>query len=337
MSLPATTATETVLVAVTGMSPAILTETVWALAHERPVVRPAKVVAFCTARSRERVRQDLLASGIWESLRAALKARPGELEFGDTGDHIRVITRGVKELDDIRTPEDNAAAADFILGHLRQFTENPDLRVVASIAGGRKTMSALLYAAMSLIGRETDRVAHVLVNPALEQRRPPFFFPANATEARGVTLADVPFVPLRNKFEDIGRMPGGFSVLVRNCARCLSRDAPARVRFDDATLTVHVNDASVSLGRRAYLVLKYAADLSEKGQTPVGIDVDESDLKRFIAASGLDPQWGERLDVKADLRHELTAIRRALDRAGIAWKPGRYRHAMRLPPFSRLG
>lgn len=329
---------DTVLVAVTGMSPAILTETVWALAHETPPILPKRVVAFGTTRSREEIRKELIDSGVWESLRAALKARPDELIFGDTGDHIRVFTRGARELDDIRTPEENAAAADFILEHLRQFTENPDLRVIASIAGGRKTMGALLYAALTLIGRETDRITHVLADEKLEGRRDPrFFFPNTAGETKGITLADVPFVPLRNKFVELGRMPGGFTTLVRHYTRALRDDsAPAaRVRFNDAAFTVTVNDVDVVLPRRAYIVLKFAVHLAETNATPVGIDVSDDTLKTFIASSRLYPEWAVTADAKTDLRRELNQIRHTFDKCGVAWKPGLRRDALRLPPFKR--
>jgi CRISPR-associated protein (TIGR02584 family) len=105
------------------------------------------------------------------------------LRFGTTGDDILVFARSGPtgrsiELADIRTPADNHAAADFLLEKLRQFTENDDVRLVCSLAGGRKTMGALLYAGLSLIGRDTDRLTHVLVNePFDDPRRQPSEFP----------------------------------------------------------------------------------------------------------------------------------------------------------------
>ena len=341
---------ETVLVAVTGMSPAILTETAWALAREAHPVIPRKVVAFCTTRSRDQVRRELFASGVWESLRAALRVGPHELVFGDTGDHIRVFTRGARELDDIRTPADNTAAADFILEHLRQFTENPDVRLVASIAGGRKTMSALLYAGMTLIGRETDRLTHVLVGEPFDTLPRParFFFPlqpeqrltgptgrtVRAHDAR-IDLADVPFVPLRNKFVEIGRMPGNFSSLVRHYARELKADSPrpARVKLDDASMTVSVNGVCVTLGYRAYIVLRFAMRLAETDSVPVGLNVTDEALRAFILETGINNEWAKSAAADPDLKRELSALRKAFDAAGIDWKPGERRNALRLPLF----
>ena len=71
------------------------------------------------------------------------------LRFGTTGDDVRVITgletasQRSRELADIRTPADNEAAADFLLEQVRSLVENPDLQLIASVAGGRKTMDAI--------------------------------------------------------------------------------------------------------------------------------------------------------------------------------------------------
>ena len=327
---------DAVLLAVTGMSPAILTETAWALAHERPPCRIGRVIAFATARSREQIRTELLDTGVWTALRHTLMAGDDEWVFGDASEHIRVFARGGRELDDLRTPEDNMAAADCILEHLRSFTENPDIHIVASIAGGRKTMGALLYAAMTLIGRETDRLTHVLVDEELERRQPKFYFPENEREARGIHLADLPFVPLRNKFTELGRMPGSFETLVRQYARALRQEGVVSVRLDDRALTATINGKTIALGKRAYIVLKFAIALNRKGAVLNGIDVSESEFRDFVAKTGLYPEWLENIALE-DIRRELHEIRRSFAAAGIGWMPGRRRDALRLPPFRLEG
>ena len=109
---------QTVLLAVTGMSPAILTETIWALAMREKTI-PFRVIAVTTAAGRERLRAvwmpDPALGGLtpWEALRSSLEAAghrlDGRLRFGDTADDIRVITSSDRstgrsvELEDIRT------------------------------------------------------------------------------------------------------------------------------------------------------------------------------------------------------------------------------------------
>jgi CRISPR-associated protein (TIGR02584 family) len=307
---------ETVLLAVTGMSPAILTETVWALAHEKPPVVPDRVVVVTTLAGRAGIARDLLepraafgGACLWDDLMAALeKEKIGtrhKLRFGATGSDIRVftardpVTGRSRELEDIRTREENEAAADFLLETLRSFTENEDCSVVASIAGGRKTMGALLYACTSLLGRDGDRLTHVLVNEPFDDPRltPRFYFPAqrdaklktpdgriaHAGKAR-ISLADVPFVTLRNLFQkELRRLPGGFGALVQRC-----RAEVAELAGDNLRLSI--------------LRSRPRAEVDGRGIVPTP---REHLLLLFLAARA-----GRTLgEVYADIEDDLNALR----------------------------
>jgi len=245
---------EVVLFAVVGMSPAVLTETLWALAHENPPIVPHRVVVLTTTFARTRIKAMLFHAGAtgvngWDALKNALADKgidvAGRLIFGDTGDSIRVFTatNGHQELSDIATSEDNDAAADFMLGHLRQFTSRTETAVIASIAGGRKTMSALMISCMSLLGREQDRVCHVLVNPPFDSPlEPPFLFPVKglkhkdrdakiycSTDAK-IELTDVPFVRMLGWYEDrYKRTPPKYSALVSAVQRQVPKVYPSIV------------------------------------------------------------------------------------------------------------
>lgn len=262
---------EVVLFAVVGASPAILTETAWALAQENPPVVPDRVVAVTTTLGHKKLRDELIQSGEWENLRRTLKAGD-RLQFGDTGTHIRVITRGTQELDDIRTPADNEATADFLLEELRKLVENYDVHVIATIAGGRETMSALLYTCLSLIGRETDRLTHVLVDPSLENRRAPkFYFPRNRSEAALVQMADMPFIPMRNLFpRELGRMPGRFMRLVEKYRQGIRRIGCADVHLKVYTkyLKIEVNGVVVKLSANEQFLMLFLARRCREGAPP---------------------------------------------------------------------
>lgn len=206
-----------VLVACVGTSPAVLTETVWALAHETVPVVPEKVVVITTSTGRDRVVSELLAGDdpVWSQMNKALFKNPDRIKLGTTD--IRVIPdANNNEADDLRSADDNMRAADFMLRVLRQYTEDPDTVVCASIAGGRKTMSALMLSCMSLLGREDDKVYHVLTTPEAMSFRPKFYFPCKgsfeyneAGKTKKITggkvkieLFEVPFVPIRGWFKE---------------------------------------------------------------------------------------------------------------------------------------
>ena len=156
-----------VLIAGIGTSPAVLTETVWALAHRETPQVPDEIVVITTKTGKARLRTDLIEGGVWKDLVDALVRErisgAERLRLGETSVRVLPNVDG-DEIDDLRTADDNLCAADFMLRVIRQYTEDPSTVVFTSLAGGRKTMSALLFSCMSLLGREEDKIFHVLTN-----------------------------------------------------------------------------------------------------------------------------------------------------------------------------
>jgi CRISPR-associated protein (TIGR02584 family) len=227
-----------VLIAVTGMSPAILTETVWALAQQEDPWIPDQVIAITTRTGKTAIEQLLLNGGGWARLRSAL-AKKGlpvteSMAFG-ASDSIRVIGDGSRDYEDIATPEESGIAADFLLGVLRQYTEQPDTEIMASIAGGRKTMSALMMSCISLLGRTQDRACHVLADDAFLAANRDFLFPANQREqnAAKVQLCEIPFVRVRGWYEkEFHKVPPSYMQLVNK----VQGIAPAPANYPLLTL-----------------------------------------------------------------------------------------------------
>ena len=351
---------ESILLAVTGMSPGVLTETVWALAHEPEPVIPTRVIILTTAAGREEIRRQLFAPSAqlggaeaWQALRTALEAAGhnlrGLLRFGTTPDDLRVITSSEAgsgrstELSDIRTPADNTAAANFFLEQVRGIVENPDTRLIVSIAGGRKTMGALLYACMTLVGRETDRLTHVLVNEPFEAQRG-FFFPdqpggpllardgaALDPRVAQIELADVPFVPLRNLFtRELGRKAGTFSNLVATCRENIRQRAAEHLRLEVEIQRpeIHVNGQRQTLAPLEHLLLLFLARRAKQHE-PAYCSYAEAidDLNAFRAdlrttapankfgdwrhADSLRAAWDEQ-----EIRKATSGIRTKLQRLG---------------------
>lgn len=357
------------LLAVTGMSPAVLTETLWALAHEPEPVIPARVIVVTTSDGRRQLETQLFTPDPrlgdrcpWDALRHALEQRghdlTGRLRFGATGDDLRVITATdpatgrTRELPDLRTPADNEAAADFLLEQVRAIVENPDTPLIASLAGGRKTMGALLYACMTLLGRETDRLTHVLVSEPFETLRG-FWFPGQPggplplpAQSAGsvpsvssvhpataiIQLADVPFVPLRNLFRrELGRPAGRFGALVESCREQVRRAAGEGIHLtvEQSRCEIEVNDTRVKLAPREHLVLLFLATRAKNGEPAFGAYCEALDaLNEFretlrATASPRDfSDWrhGDSLNSKFDddqeLRRAVSALREKLRQAG---------------------
>ena len=266
----------TILIAGMGTSPAVLTETVWALAHQEKPVVPDEVVVIATKSGKDALRAAVMSGApcVWERLKAALRkekiAIDGKLVFGDTS--IRVIPdENGNEVDDLRTGADNLRAADFMLGELRKYTEDTETTILCSIAGGRKTMSALLFSCMTLLGREQDKVYHVLLPPVFEQGvEPPFFFPepgvtytAKATgkkyKANKVQseLFEVPFVRMRGWYQEkFKNIPPSYRTLISK----VQTVAPPAVAYPEIEIDawngwVTLNGRQVAMSRPCFAAI----------------------------------------------------------------------------------
>ncbi|EGV32637.1 CRISPR-associated protein, NE0113 family [Thiorhodococcus drewsii AZ1] len=201
-----------ILLAVTGLSPQIVTETLYALWRSNPGTLPTEVHLITTATGADHARLNLLSPAIgWlERLRREYDLPP--IRFAPS--HIHVIPgRDGERLDDIRTPDENVCAADFITDLVRRLTAQEDSALHVSIAGGRKSMGYFVGYALSLFGRPQDRLSHVLVSAPFESH-PEFYYPtltehpihvgpegkkiAYDCRTAKVDLAWIPFVRLRS-------------------------------------------------------------------------------------------------------------------------------------------
>ena len=285
-----TPAGQVVLLSVTGQSPAVLTETVWALAKETPAIIPHRVVVLTTTVGRDILVKELLSppeNCVWDQLRSRLEGLGHDLtdrlHFGQTPHDIRVFTifdpklRRTRELADIGSEEENMAAADFITETVRGLAMDDEVRLVASVAGGRKTMSALLFAVMSLLAKEDDLLTHVLINDPFDSRglKPRFYFPPAApvvhrgtdregapvsasSQTANIQLGKIPFVALRNLFERDLKKKWSYSRLVRECQNEAREHARQNVRLaiSRSKLGIKVNGMAIptSIKQHAYLL-----------------------------------------------------------------------------------
>lgn len=189
-----------ILLCVAGGTPAIITETLWALMDKGERVDEVRVITTITEpeakfkTGRERILEDLLAEpdGQFHRFRRDFpefaRDLPLDKKIRFDKDCLYLLTNketGVPSprdddrvrLTDILDDRDNQHAANQICDIVRELTrEEQNARLHASVAGGRKTMGLYLLGAMQLFGRAHDAMSHVLVNPAVENRAADFYY-----------------------------------------------------------------------------------------------------------------------------------------------------------------
>jgi len=199
-----------ILIVVSGLSPQVITESLYALAilRDEPFI-PDEIHLITTQEGANRARLLLLSDKPGWYHRLCEEYGLPDCGFSESRIHVLLNARG-ETMDDLRTPEDNGDAADYIMRMVRDLTEQPDSKIHASIAGGRKTMGFYLGYAMSLFGRSQDELSHVLVSSSYESLKD-FFYPSKEKKiifSRGdekpldtsqakVWLASIPFVRMR--------------------------------------------------------------------------------------------------------------------------------------------
>lgn len=245
-----------ILLAVTGLSPQILTETLYALVQMRePAWVPTEIQLITTRRGAENARLNLLSEepGWFHRLRSDYRLPP--IAFGPGDIHV-MRGRDGSELEDIRDDADNTAAADFITEHVRALTADPQSSLHVSIAGGRKTMGFFLGYALSLFGRTQDRLSHVLVSSPFESHNG-FYYPSprtrvlhanqDALDAKDgkVWLGDIPFVRLRDGLpQDLLKGGARFSEAVGKAQEALP---PRSLVLDPQTCEVIAGGEKITL------------------------------------------------------------------------------------------
>lgn len=201
-----------ILFLVTGMTPQIITETVWALSCDpsrQEKWLPDEIYVLSTEQGLNQIRSHLFNDGVFNQFKQDYPIL--SVIVFDESHLISIKNTDNMPLQDLKTPADNELTADLICEKVREFTQKDNVCLYVSIAGGRKTMGFYAGYALSLYGRSQDKMSHILVEEDFESAIG-FYYPTpndyyveqrhtkkrlNAKNAK-VWLADIPFVRLRS-------------------------------------------------------------------------------------------------------------------------------------------
>jgi len=290
-----------ILICVTGLSPQIVTETLFALSvNQQPQWIPDEIRLITTQRGADNARLSLLSDNPGWFHRLCRDWHLPPIAFDAS--HIEILRDADgNPLEDIRDDKDNQRAADGIADLVRRLTECDNTEIHASIAGGRKTMGFFMGYAMSLWGRPQDKLSHVLVSAPFESR-PEFFYPTptphviparapgqdplDASTAK-VWLGDIPFVRLRGLLPaSITQQNSGFAQAVAAANQALDQ---IDLEIDIPQSCVRINQQRIALPPMQIGLLCLLAWRCQHQLPPLPAPSKEGD----------DPEW------KQQARHAL--------------------------------
>ncbi|USD31268.1 MULTISPECIES: CRISPR-associated ring nuclease Csm6 [Vibrio] len=239
-----------ILLAITGASPQVLTETLFAI-HQSGRPFPDEIYVITTKSGKPPLVNGLFRDGHLQTMFNEY-SMPA-VTFDES--HIWIIEDGQgNQINDAKSIEDQTYMADYITRRVHELTQREDTAIHASLAGGRKTMAFYFGYAMSLFGREQDTLSHVFVEDEFEFVRD-FWYPTKqpkwVTGKNGqgevdvskatVTLAEIPFVRQRNSIDEslvLSMATHSFSQTVGMLNACHNEDFSVTVNTKAKFVTV---------------------------------------------------------------------------------------------------
>ncbi len=233
---------KTVLICTLGRTPQVLVETVWALANRKEPVVPDEIVAVSMANFSNDVKDSVFGNGKgWSTLLAKLKSTrisvTRKLRFSEIT--IAADDKGV--IQDLRTTEDNTRCANYLFSLIRKYTMDDSSRIILSLSGGRKSLSALTTVVMSLLARPEDELIHLIADRELEDGR--YHFPRGA---RGYSLFEIPFVRTRGLLK---RITIDRVQTFEECLRLTQGEVPDETMFTVIMIDMGVGSLRLGNGR----------------------------------------------------------------------------------------
>ncbi|NOT11630.1 MAG: TIGR02584 family CRISPR-associated protein [Methylococcaceae bacterium] len=280
--MDATTKINNILLVVTGLSPQVVTETLFAL-HCQGHILPDQIHILTTTEGYRRAQLTLINDGWLARFYSDYQLPPPE--FSEENIHVLQNSDG-QSLDDIRTQTDNQAMADTITEWIRTFTSRTDNSLHVSIAGGRKTMGFYAGYALSLYGRIHDRLSHVLVSADYESH-PQFYYPTPYsqviygndptrkpldTQNADVMLADIAFVRLRHGLDN--SLLQGKSSFSESVARAQRAIGPAHLTIDFKQRSLKAHNTVIKLGPTEFAFYNWLLQRQLAGQNNPGCPAD---------------------------------------------------------------
>ncbi|MHB8282915.1 MAG: CRISPR-associated ring nuclease Csm6 [bacterium] len=168
---------KTILVCVAGLTPQIITETLYYyLIEKKPPIWIDEINVLTTHKGKDVIVNSLLnrKDGVFYKFLSDYNISRQKIKFNENS---VIQLGGDSYIKDISTDMDSAMIGNEIVNFIKNLTIDKSTRIICSIAGGRKTMSVYLSLGLQLYGREQDILSHTLVSPDFESIKDFFYIP----------------------------------------------------------------------------------------------------------------------------------------------------------------
>ena len=229
-----------ILIAITGLTPQIVTETLFALSVQKQIDID-EIFIVTTKRGKIVIEgRDKSETTPSVPLKKEIKNLCNDYEIKQPKftlkKNVVVAEEESLELFDIRNDKENKLFPNKLAELIKKIASDKNVTIHASLSGGRKSMSAHLALALSLFARSQDKLYHILTSEEFEFKN---FYPKSRKEERALVIAEIPFVRLRSLNAPILKSGLSYSNIVNKTQN--------RLRFltENVKLIVNISDKKI--------------------------------------------------------------------------------------------
>jgi len=294
-----------ILLAISGLTPQIVTETLFALSIQKKISID-EIFVITTKRGKTVIEgKDKNPTTPKTSLKKEITNLCREFDIKlpkfTIQRNVIVAEEESLELYDIRTDKENKLFPNKTAEVIKTLTDKSNTTIHASLSGGRKSMSAHLALILSLFARYQDKLYHIITDEKFEFKN---FYPKSKAEIQALTIAEIPFVRLRAlKNNSLGKMDSYIDIV---------EEAQKNLHFltDDAKLVINLANKTIFykgevIKLETTELALYYKFIEQKLSTDSGLSIIELQSKEFAkdVKNFLTEKFNAYYDPEADKNH----------------------------------
>ena len=241
-----------ILVAVSGLTPQVISETLYCLSVQKKI-RIDEIFVITTTEGKRNIEEYYFLNRekgeiegpyqLKEEIEKMCKQHEINVPMFSTKGNVIVASEENIKMHDVRTDRDNILFPNVITNAIKKLTSDDRNILYCSLSGGRKTMSAYMGFALSIYAREGDKLYHVLASKEFEDTGR--FYPEKKKN-KDLILSEVPFIKLRPVLKDkIDYKNKTYSEIIEQSQRELERLKEDGVMIDIKKRTINYKGNTV--------------------------------------------------------------------------------------------
>lgn len=248
------------LLITTGLSPQVVTESLYFFTQVKNI-EISKIYIITDSTGKTVIEENLLKKELGYYNRFLVDySISSQIEFSKKNIFL-LRDENNAPLQDLKTVDNNSAAAIQIFQIIEEITKNEKIRLITSVAGGRKSLSVLVGQAMQFYARPQDLLTHVIVDDEI-LGCDEFYYPtpkSKIIDYKGkridckdvkIYLDEIPFIRLRPILGNITNSQNIKSLdEIIKCAQDEIEElfSPLNVGVKYSNKTLRINDAQIDL------------------------------------------------------------------------------------------